>query len=132
MAHLAPFHLWQLALTPSQPSCAGIYAAVAREPVTECPPNAQSVSGVCTTNIFPGGWYPAQKLSRYEALRGFTADAAYASFDEGNLGTISVGSLADFVVLDRDIMDEVSVPDSAIIDTVVIQTYLAGQAVYTA
>ena len=47
-------------------------------------------SGVCATGAPAGGWLPAQKLSRFEALRGFTADAAYAAFDEGNLGTIRV------------------------------------------
>ena len=49
-----------------------------------------SASGVCATGAPAGGWLPAQKLSRFEALRGFTADAAYAAFDEGNLGTIRV------------------------------------------
>lgn len=52
---------------------------------------------------FPsGGWYPQQCLSVEENLYAFTMGSAYASFDEKEKGSISVGKLADFVVLSDD------------------------------
>ncbi|KAF5324249.1 hypothetical protein D9619_011403 [Psilocybe cf. subviscida] len=51
-----------------------------------------------------GGWFPDQRLTREQALKGMTSDAAYASFSEQELGSITVGKKADFVVFDRDIM----------------------------
>ena len=47
-----------------------------------------------------GGWYPENCVSVYEALRMYTANAAYSSFEEDIKGTIKEGKLADFVVLD--------------------------------
>merc|ERR1711879_505566 len=67
-----------------------------------------------------GGWFPKQRLSREETLKGFTLDPAIASFKEDELGSIEVGKWADFIILDRDIM---SVPEREIIDTRVIHTY---------
>jgi len=49
-----------------------------------------------------GGWYPAQRLSWEEAVRAFTADAAYAVGREGELGRLSVGYLFDCTVLGVD------------------------------
>ena len=51
-----------------------------------------------------GGWYGNQVLTRAEALRGFTLDAAYAGFMEDEVGSIEVGKRADFVVLSQDLM----------------------------
>ena len=50
----------------------------------------------------PGGWYPEQKLTISEAIRGFTLDAAYAAFEEKSRGTIEPGKLADFTIVDGD------------------------------
>jgi predicted amidohydrolase YtcJ len=52
---------------------------------------------------------------------------AYAAFQEATMGSLSPGKLADFVVLDRDIM---TVPDRDILGTSVIATYLGGTPVY--
>lgn len=51
----------------------------------------------------PEGWYPEQRLSVEEAVRGFTWGAAYAAGMEDRLGSLAPGRLADLVVLDRDI-----------------------------
>lgn len=51
----------------------------------------------------PEGWYPEQRLSVLEAVRGFTWGAAYAAGMEDRLGALAPGRLADLVVLDRDI-----------------------------
>ena len=74
-----------------------------------------------------GGWFPEQRMTRDEALKSMTLWPAYAAFQEADLGSLSPGKLADFVVLDRDIM---TVGEASILDTQVIATYLGGRAVY--
>jgi predicted amidohydrolase YtcJ len=75
----------------------------------------------------PGGWYPEQALTREEALRGFTLDAAYAAFMEDEVGSLEAGKRADFVVLSRDVM---AVPESEILGTEVVATFLDGEPVF--
>ncbi len=53
----------------------------------------------------PGGWHPQEELTRYEVLKSYTLDAAYARFEEDVLGSLEVGKYADFVVIDRDYMN---------------------------
>jgi len=74
-----------------------------------------------------GGWYPEQTMTREEALKSMTIWPAHAAFQDSLMGALSPGKYADFVVLDRDIM---SVPDTAILGTRVLATYLGGRAVY--
>jgi predicted amidohydrolase YtcJ len=74
-----------------------------------------------------GGFEPGQKISRAEALRAYTLNAAYAAFEEQEKGSLSPGKLADFVVLDRDIM---TIPADEILATRVLTTYVSGQVVY--
>jgi hypothetical protein len=62
-----------------------------------------------------------------EALKLYTINAAYQSFDEGKLGSIEVGKLADMVVLGQDIL---TVPPEKIIDTPVDMTIIDGKIVY--
>ncbi|KAL7423374.1 hypothetical protein Q5752_002677 [Cryptotrichosporon argae] len=69
---------------------AGIHAAVARVDAAGRSPHG------------PGGWYPAEKLTRAQAIRGFTADAAYAAFSNAT-GSLAPGMRADFVVWDDDL-----------------------------
>ena len=75
-----------------------------------------------------GGWHPEERLTRHEALRGFTLDAAYSAFQEDDRGSLEPGKLADFVILSQDIME---VRPEAILDTEVIATYLGGAPIYT-
>jgi predicted amidohydrolase YtcJ len=63
----------------------GIHAAVTRQDQKAWP---------------EGGWYPDQRLTLAEAIRGFTADAAYAAFEEDSRGTIEIGRLADFTIVE--------------------------------
>ncbi|MEJ7810360.1 MAG: amidohydrolase [Gemmatimonadaceae bacterium] len=74
-----------------------------------------------------GGWYPAQRMTREEALKSMTLWPAHAAFQDSVMGTLSAGKYADFVVLDQDIM---RMPVAAILNTQVVATYLAGRAVY--
>jgi predicted amidohydrolase YtcJ len=73
------------------------------------------------------GWYPEQRMTRDEALRSMTIWPAYAAFQESMMGSLTPGKLADFVVLDRDIM---TVAEQDILGTAVLATYLGGRAVY--
>jgi predicted amidohydrolase YtcJ len=76
-----------------------------------------------------GGWYPDQKMTREEALQSMTIWPAYAGFQESVLGSLTPGKYADFVILDRDIM---RVPDTEILGTRVISTWIGGKRVYEA
>ncbi len=55
-----------------------------------------------TTGAPAGGWYPAERMTPEEAVRGYTAWNAYAGFDERDAGVIAVGRRADFTALDVD------------------------------
>jgi predicted amidohydrolase YtcJ len=74
-----------------------------------------------------GGWMPEQRMTREEALKSMTIWPAFAAFQESVMGSLSVGKLADFVVLDRDIM---TVADRDILGTNVVATYIGGKPVY--
>jgi predicted amidohydrolase YtcJ len=76
-----------------------------------------------------GGYEASQRMTRAQALISYTRDAAYAAFQEKHLGTLEQGKWADMVILDRDIMQ---VDESAILDTQVLATLLAGKVVYGA
>jgi predicted amidohydrolase YtcJ len=90
----------------------GLYAAVTRQDTSGWPED---------------GWWPKERLSRAEALRGFTLDAAWAGFMEDEVGSLEPGKYADFIVLDRDIM---SVPVDQIPGAVVLETWLDGERVF--
>ena len=70
-----------------------------------------------------------QKVSVDEAIKVWTLDGAYATFEENIKGSISPGKLADFVILQKDPRE---VPVDAIKDIVLEATYLGGKQVYTA
>lgn len=90
----------------------GFYAAITRQDAEGYP---------------EGGWLPNQRLTREEALHAFTLGAAYAAFQEDELGSLEPGKLADFVVLSGNIM---SIPAPEILETDVVATYLGGEPVH--
>ena len=73
--------------------------------------------------------YPQEKLTRRQALKGATLDAAYASFTEDILGSLQPGKKADYVVFDRDIVDD-SAPLSEILEATVLATVVDGKLQY--
>ncbi len=75
----------------------------------------------------PQEWYGQEKVSREEALRMLTLDAAYAAFEEEVKGSIKTGKLADLVVLDQDIM---KIDEEKILGTKVLMTILDGKTIY--
>jgi predicted amidohydrolase YtcJ len=90
----------------------GIYAAVTRRTIDD---------------RHPGGWVPEEKITVEEALRAYTSGGAYASFEEGEKGTLERGRLADFVLIDRDIT---RIPPESIRDAKVTMTVIGGSVVY--
>ncbi len=90
----------------------GIYAAVTRRTLDE---------------KTPGGWVPEQKIGVEDALRAYTAGSAYASFDEGEKGTLERGKLADFALIDRDLT---RVAPETIRDARIVMTVVGGRVVY--
>jgi hypothetical protein len=92
----------------------GIYSAVTRQDQKGNP---------------PGGWYPEQKLTLAEAIRGFTYDAAYAAFEEKSRGTIEPGKLADFTIVEGD---PFNAPFSDLFRTKTLYTVVGGEIVYGA
>ena len=85
--------------------------------------------GVVEEQVLGLAQLPQQRLDREEALKSITIWPAYAAFMENDVGSISVGKLADFVVLDRDIM---TVPADEILGARVMQTVVGGRSVYLA
>jgi hypothetical protein len=80
------------------------------------------------TNGFPeAGFQPENGLSRKEALRGMTIWAAVSNFEEAQKGSLEIGKDADFVMLDQDLM---TVPESEILKTRVLFTFINGEQVF--
>ena len=75
----------------------------------------------------PAGWVPEQRISVEEALRAYTAGAAYASFDESRKGILAPGRLADFVMLERNIFE---IPSDEIRNVRVAMTFVGGRKVF--
>jgi predicted amidohydrolase YtcJ len=90
----------------------GIYAAITRQDVKGWP---------------EGGWFPEERMTREQALRGFTIWAAYAAFQEKLLGSIEAGKFADMVVLSKDIL---TVDPKEILTTVPEYTIVGGKVRY--
>jgi len=79
---------------------------------------------------FPaGGWQPDQKLTREQTLESFTLTPAYAAFEENQKGSITVGKLADFIVLEKDIM---KIEPKEVLTTKIAHTFVGGKEVYAA
>lgn len=74
-----------------------------------------------------GGYEPDQKMTREEALKSYTLDAAYGAFEENLKGSITVGKLADFTVFDKDIM---TVAEGELLSTQVAMTIVGGKVVF--
>ena len=92
----------------------GIYAAVTRSTLDDKNPD---------------GWFPEQKISVEEAVKCYTINNAYASFEENLKGSIKEGKLADIIILSDDIFE---ISPFKIKDVKVIMTIFNGKIIYEA
>jgi predicted amidohydrolase YtcJ len=90
----------------------GLYAAITRQDPAGQP---------------PAGWAPEERLTRQEALRSFTLDAAYAAHAETLSGSLEAGKLADLVMLSHDVM---TVPPRDILAAKALLTVIGGAIVH--
>jgi predicted amidohydrolase YtcJ len=72
-------------------------------------------------------FFPAQRMSRMEALKSYTINAAYAGFDETFKGSLAVGKLADITVFSKDIM---TIPEDQIPTARIVYTIVGGKVQY--
>ncbi|MCA9732831.1 MAG: amidohydrolase [Deferribacteres bacterium] len=90
----------------------GIYAAVTRRTLDDKNPD---------------GWVPQEKITVEEAVRAYTIDAAYASFEENIKGSLENGKCADFVILDSNIFE---IAPEKIREVKILSTYVGGEQVF--
>jgi len=74
-----------------------------------------------------GGWFPEQRLDLETSLRSYTLNNAWAEGEEASKGSLTVGKLADFVIVDRDLF---AIPAAQIKDAKVLMTVVGGRVVY--
>jgi predicted amidohydrolase YtcJ len=127
MDRLAGAYAWQSFLKSGAIICGGSDAPVERgEPMIE-------FYAACTRKSIKGesgeGWHPEQAVSREDALKMFTTWPAFAAFEESDKGKIDIGMLADFTVLDQDIM---KIPAPQILQTRCAMTIIGGEIVFRA
>ncbi len=96
-------------------------------PVEDVSPIASFYASVSRRLVDGSVFYPDQRMSRQEALKSYTLDAAYAAFEEGVKGSLKPGKLADITVLSRDI---VTVPENELPGTDVLYTIVGGKVAY--
>ena len=76
-----------------------------------------------------GGYEPYQKMTRLEALKSYTINAAYGAFEEDIKGTIDIGKYADFTIFSQNI---ITVPDDQLLNTKIKYTIINGEIEYQA
>lgn len=103
-------------------------AAGTDSPVTPYPPFPSLWASVAReTEIGKVCLGEDQKVTREEAIRMYTINGAYLTFEQDIKGSLETGKLADMIILDRDIL---TCPEPDIKDTVVLETILGGETVY--
>ena len=118
-------YMWQTLLQSGARIVNGTDAPV--EPITPLASFYASVSRKTLGGKPDGGYEPEEKMTRVQALRSYTLDAAYAAFREDRKGSIEAGKWADLTVLDKDIL---TIPEREILETEVLMTVIAGEVVF--
>ena len=96
-------------------------------PVEDVSPLASFYASVSRKLKDGSVFFPAQRMSREEALRSYTVANAYAAFEEDVKGSLKPGKLADITVLSRDIM---TIPEDEILSADVVYTIVGGKVEY--
>lgn len=97
------------------------------EPINPIASFYASVTRKTLKGIPEGGFEPEEKMTRQQALRSYTWDAAYSTFEENMMGSIEPGKLADFTVFSEDLM---TVDEDKILSAEVTMTIIGGKVVY--
>ncbi len=118
-------YVWQKLLASGIPIVNGTDAPV--EPINPFASFYASVTRKTLAGTPEGGYEPDQRMTRAQALRSYTIDAAFGAFQEDYIGSLEVGKFADVAVLDRDIM---VVAEEEILNTQAMMTILAGEVVF--
>jgi len=119
-------YMWQDLLQSGIPIVNGTDVPV--EPLNPIASLYASVSRKTLKGTPEGGYEPAQKMTREQALRSYTLDAAYGAFEEDIKGSITVGKLADFTIYNQDLMNVV---EEEFLNTEIAMTIFDGKVVYT-
>jgi len=118
-------YMWQDLLKSGIPIVNGTDVPV--EPLNPIASFYASVSRKTLKGLPEGGYEPQQKMTREQALRSYTLDAAYGAFEENIKGSIEVGKLADFTIYNQDIM---TVAEDKLLETEISMTIFDGEVVY--
>jgi predicted amidohydrolase YtcJ len=118
-------YMWQALLQSGVPIVNGTDVPV--EPLNPIASYYASVSRKTLKGMPEGGYEPEQKMTRAQALRSYTLDAAYGAFEETIKGSITAGKLADFTIYDQDLM---TVAENKLLDTQIAMTIFDGKVVY--
>eukprot|EP01089_Gocevia_fonbrunei_P005812 TRINITY_DN1630_c0_g1_i2.p1 TRINITY_DN1630_c0_g1~~TRINITY_DN1630_c0_g1_i2.p1 ORF type:complete len:574 (-),score=102.88 TRINITY_DN1630_c0_g1_i2:698-2419(-) len=119
-------YMWQSLLKSGIPIVNGTDVPV--EPLNPIASFYASVTRKTLQGTPHGGYEPAEKMTREQALRSYTLDAAYGAFEEGIKGSITVGKLADFTIYNQDLM---KVAEKELLNTEIAMTIFGGEIVYT-
>lgn len=118
-------YMWQDLLKSGIPIVNGTDVPV--EPLSPIASFYASVSRKTLKGMPEGGYEPEQKMTREQALRSYTLDAAYGAFEEDIKGSVTAGKLADFTIYNQDLMQ---VPEEQLLETEVVMTIFNGEVVY--
>ena len=119
-------YMWQSLLKSGIPIVNGTDVPV--EPLNPIASFYASVTRKTLQGTPDEGYEPAEKMTREQALRSYTLDAAYGAFEEGIKGSITVGKLADFTIYNQDLM---KVAEKELLNTEIAMTIFGGEIVYT-
>lgn len=118
-------YMWQTLLQTGARIVNGTDAPV--EPINPIPCFYASVTRKTLKGEPEGGYEPKEKMTREQALRSYTLDAAYGAFEENIKGSLEIGKLADFTVFTKDLM---TVTEQEILNTEVAMTIVGGKVVF--
>jgi predicted amidohydrolase YtcJ len=96
-------------------------------PVEDVDPLACFYASVTRKLATGAAFFPEQRMTREQALRSYTLDAAFAAFEEDRKGSLTPGKLADVVVLSHDIL---TCPEEQLRSARVLYTIVGGQVRY--
>jgi predicted amidohydrolase YtcJ len=118
-------YVWQSILATGAKIVNGTDAPV--EPVSPIASFYSSITRKTLRGEPEGGYEPEQKMTREQALRSYTIDAAYGAFEEDMKGSLQPGKLADFTIFSSDLM---TIPEEEILGVNVSMVFVDGKLAY--